>query len=46
MDAPYHRHSAAYTASDEERLRELGVLSLEKAPGRSQCGFSVLEGSL
>jgi len=46
MDAPHRRHSGAYTASDEERLRDLGVLSLEKAPGRSHCSFPVVEGSL
>ena len=32
--------------SCEERLRELGLFSLEKAPGRPHCGFPVLEGSI
>jgi len=32
--------------SCEERLRELGLLSLEKAPGRLHCGRPVLEGSI
>ena len=32
--------------SCEERLRELGLFSLEKAPGRPHCGLPVLEGSV
>jgi len=28
------------------RLRELGLFSLEKAPGRPQCSLPVLEGSV
>jgi len=32
--------------SCEERLRELGLFSLEKAPGRPHCGLPVLEGSI
>ena len=32
--------------SYEERLRELGLFSLEKALGRSHCGLPVLEGSI
>jgi len=32
--------------SCEERLRELGLSSLMKAPGRPHCGLPVLEGSL
>jgi len=30
----------------EERVRELGLCSLEKAPGRPYCGLSVLRGDL
>ena len=30
----------------EERLRELDLFSLEKAPGKPHCSFPVLEGSL
>ena len=30
--------------SYEEGLRELGLFSLEKAPGRLHCGLTVLEG--
>ena len=29
----------------EDRLRELGLFSLEKAAGRSHCGLPVLEGT-
>ena len=29
-----------------ERLRELGLFSLEKAPGTPHCGLPVLEGSI
>ena len=29
-----------------ERLRELGLFDLEKAPGRPHCGLPVLEGSI
>ena len=32
--------------SYEERLRELGLFSLEKALGRPHCGHPVLEGSV
>ena len=32
--------------SYEERLRELGVFSLERAPGRPHCGLPVLQVSL
>jgi len=32
--------------SYEERLRELGLFSLEKALGRPHCHLPVLEGSL
>jgi len=32
--------------SYEERLRELGLFSLEKVLGRPACGLSVLKGSL
>ena len=32
--------------SYEERLRELGLFSLEKAPGIPHCGLPVLEGSV
>ena len=32
--------------SYEERLRELGLFSLEKALGRPLCGLPVLEGSI
>jgi len=32
--------------SYEERVRELGLFSLEKAPGRSHCGLPVLGGSI
>ena len=32
--------------SHEERLRELGLFSLGKAPGRLHCGLPVLEGSI
>jgi len=32
--------------SYEERLRELGLFSLEKASGRPHCGLTVLEGSV
>jgi len=32
--------------SCEERLRELGLFSLEKAPGRPHCGLPVLEVSV
>ncbi|PKU48692.1 hypothetical protein llap_1016 [Limosa lapponica baueri] len=32
--------------SCEDRLRELGVFSLEKTPGRPCCGLSVLKGGL
>jgi len=28
-----------------ERLRELGLFSLEKAPGRPYCGLSALNGA-
>jgi len=31
--------------SCEERLKELGLFRLEKAPGRSHYGLPVLEGS-
>ena len=30
----------------EDRLRELGLFSLEKASGRHHCSLPVLEGSL
>ena len=32
--------------SCEERLRELGMFSLEKAPGIPHCGLSVFKGGL
>ena len=32
--------------SYEERLRELGLFSLEKSLGRPHCGLPVLEGSI
>ena len=32
--------------SYEERLRELGLFSLEKATGRPHCGLPILEGSI
>ena len=32
--------------SYEERVRELGLLILEKTPGRLHCSLPVLEGSL
>ena len=32
--------------SNEERLRELGLFSLEKAPGGPHCVLPVLEGSV
>ena len=32
--------------SYEERLRELGLFSLKKAPGRPHCGLPVLKGSI
>jgi len=32
--------------SYEERLWELGLFRLEKAPGRSHCSLPVLEGNL
>jgi len=32
--------------SCEERLREPGLLSLEKAPGRPHCGLPIFEGSV
>jgi len=32
--------------SYEERLREQGLFSLEKALGRPHCGLPVLEGSV
>jgi len=32
--------------SYEERLREMGLFSLEKAAGRTSCEFSVLKGGL
>ena len=32
--------------SYEESLREFGLLSLQKAPGRPHCGLPVLEGSI
>jgi len=32
--------------SCEEKLRKLGLLSLEKASGRGHCDLPVLEGSL
>ena len=32
--------------SYEERLRELGLFSLEKAPRRPHCGLPILEGSV
>ena len=31
--------------SYEERLRELGLFTLEKAPRRPHCGLPILEGS-
>ena len=32
--------------SCEERLRELGLFSLEEAPERPHCGLPILEGSV
>ena len=32
--------------SCEERLRELGLFRLVKAPGRPHCDFPILEGSI
>jgi len=32
--------------SYEERLRELGLFSFEKTPGRVHCSLSVFEGNL
>ena len=32
--------------SCEERLRELGLFSLEKSPGKPHCGLPILVGSL
>ena len=32
--------------SYEERLREVGLFSLEKAPGRPHCGLPIFEGSV
>jgi len=32
--------------SYEKRLRELGLFSLEKAPGRPHCGLPIPDGSI
>jgi len=32
--------------SYEDRLRELGLFSMEKAPGRPHCDLPILDGSL